>query len=149
MPTLDITTINSGIEDTLAAATGLTYSQDYDELTEGMQDTPTLQVYWAATATDVASGSAQSSFRGKVRQTRLTFHADLYAQQRAHIGEDMAALLPLIDAIQTEIEAQQVQPYFGVSGIQAIEDWSAQQLIFEYATLMYIGARFVIRVRVF
>ena len=38
--------ICNAVETTLGAATGLTYTQSYNELKEGMNDTPTLQVYW-------------------------------------------------------------------------------------------------------
>lgn len=148
--TITIEQINTAIADTLAAATGLDANavQDYDELTEGIADTPTLQVYWARTRTDPTSGSAQTTFRGVVRQTTITFHADLYAQQRSHIGEDMAALLPLIDAIQTKLEGQRTTK-FGLEAIEAIESWQGDQLIFDYGGALYVGARFIIIVRVF
>jgi hypothetical protein len=61
----------------------------------------------------------------------------------------MGALLPLIDAIQTVLEAQDTKPYFSQAGIQAIESWRGRMIIFEYADLPYIGARFIIKVRVF
>jgi hypothetical protein len=151
MGTITLTAINSAIEAALAAATGLTYSQDYNELTEGMQDIPTLQVYWfSGPKTDPTSGSAQTTFGAGVRQKSITFHADLYARQRSHIGEDMAALLPLVDAIHNVLESQQ-KPYFGLAGIKAIESWDPRQVIFEYGDqqINYVGARFVIQVRVF
>lgn len=148
MTTITIAQMNTAIETTLATATGLAYSQNYNELTEGMQDTPTLQVYWYETETDVTGGAAQRSFGGKVREKRFTFRADLFARQRSHLGEDMAALLPLVEAIHTVLEAQQAKPYFGLEGIAAIERWSAQQIIFELAGYTYLGARFTIPVRV-
>lgn len=142
--------MNTAIETTLATAAGLTFSQDFNELTEGMQDTPTLQVYWAGHRVDPTSQAAQRSFGAAVREKSFTFHADLYAQQRAHIGEDMAALLPVADAIETVLETQQTRPYFGLAEIKAIEDWEARLIIFEYGdpALKYIGSRFIIRVRV-
>lgn len=148
--TITVEQINTAIADTLADATGLDANavQDYDELSEGIIDTPTLQVYWRRTRTDVESGSAQTTFRGVVRQTSLTFHADLYAQQRSHIGEDMAALLPLIDAVQAELEEQRTTR-FGLENIEAIESWQGDQTIFDYSGTLYVGARFVIIVRVF
>ncbi len=146
--TITIVEINTAIKDELAAATGLTFTQDFDELTEGMADTPTLQVYWSATGTDPTSGTSQSSFRGVQRQTRMTFWADLYARQRSDIGEDMAALLPLIDAIQTKLEEQRTSR-FGLEGIRAIEGWTGRLLVFDYADAKYVGARFEIILRVF
>lgn len=154
MGAITITAINSAIENTLATAVGLTYSQDYDELTEGMQDMPNLQVYWfSGPDTDPTSGSARTTFKAGVRQKSITFHADLFARQRSNIGEDMSALLPLVDAIHDVLEAQQEQPYFGLEegAIKAIESWDPRQVVFEYGDqqIRYIGARFVIKVRLF
>ena len=87
---------------------------------------------------------------GVTRQTSLTFHADLFPRQRSHLDEDMGALLPLVDAIQAVLEAQRVEPYFGLAKIRAIEGWSAQQVTFEYPNdVKFLGARYIIRVRVF
>lgn len=147
---LNITEMNSGIENTLATATGLTYTQDYDKLTEGIIDTPLLQVYWQGHVVDPNSGASQQSFRGGARHTSLTFHADLYPKQRADIAEDFGVLLPLVDAIDDVLIAQRVKPYFGVAKIQAIENWTASQVTFEYPNnIKFLGARFIIRVRVF
>jgi hypothetical protein len=146
-----IVQVNSAIETTLATATGLTFTQDYDELTEGMADTPNLQVYFVEEITDPTSTSAQTTFGAGVRQVEWTFHADLYARQRSHIGEDMGALLPLVDAIRDTLEAQTGPTYFGQAGIKAIKQWTARQVVFRYGEpdLPYIGTRFIIKVRVF
>ena len=141
--------MNSAIESTLATATGLTFTQDFDELSEGINDTPLLQVYWEDTNTDPASGTSMTSFAGRVRQTSLTFFGDLYARQRSHMAEDMAALYPLIDAIQVVLEAQDTAPYFGLDGIKALESWSARRIVFEYGGSRYVGGRFIIKLRVF
>ena len=147
---ITIAQINTAIADDLETATGLGADavQDFDELSEGINDTPMLQVYWFDTTTDPTSGAAQSSFRGVVRQTSMTFRADLYARQRSHIGEDMEALLPLIDAIQIRLEAQKADR-FGLEGVKAIERWTARQVVFETAGVGYVGARFEIKLRVF
>lgn len=148
--TVNITEINDAIKDTLATATGLTYAQSYNELTEGLNDTPMLQVYWQSHLVDPDSNTAQRVFGAVTRQTSLTFHADLFPRQRSHLDEDMGALLPLVDAIQAVLEAQRVKPYFGLAKIEAIEGWSAQQVTFEYpADVKFLGARYIIRVRVF
>lgn len=147
---VNITEINDAIKDTLATATGLTFAQSYNELSEGINDTPMLQVYWQSHLVDPDSNTSQRSFRGVTRQTSLTFHADLFPRQRSHLDEDMGALLPLVDAIQAVLEAQRVEPYFGLAKIKAIEGWSAQQVTFEYpADVKFLGARYIIRVRVF
>ncbi len=152
--TVNITEINDAIKDTLATATGLTFAQSYNELTEGINNTPMLQVYWQSHLVDPDSNTAQRSFgggkEGVTRQTSLTFHADLFPRQRSHLDEDMGALLPLVDAIQAVLEAQRLKPYFGLVKIEAIEGWSAQQVTFEYPNdVKFLGARYIIRVRVF
>ena len=142
--------INDAVKDTLSAASGMTYAQSYNELTEGINDTPMLQVYWQSHRVDPDSNTAQRSFRGVTRQTSLVFYADLFPRQRSHIDEDMGALLPLVDAIDEVLEAQRVKPYFGLEGIEAIEGWEAQQVLFEYPNnIKFLGARFTIRLRVF
>lgn len=154
---VSIAEINDAVKDTLAGATGLTYAQSYNELTEGINDSPMLQVYWQSHRVDPASNTSQTTFRAVVRQTSLIFFADLYPRQRSHIDEDMGALLPLVDAIDDILEAQRVKPYFGLAGadgtgaIEAIEGWEAQQVLFENPpnVVKFLGARFTIRLRVF
>jgi hypothetical protein len=142
--------ICNAIQTTLAAATGLTFTQAPDKLTEGMHDWPLLQVYPEDGGQDDSGNADRSSFRAVVRQTLITIHADLYAKMRAHIGEDMAALFPLIDAIQNVIEQQDTKPYFGLDGIKAFS-WRWSRVIFTYGEpeAKYVGARFVFTVRVF
>ena len=61
----------------------------------------------------------------------------------------MAALYPLIDAIQDVLEDEDNKPYFGLEGIKVIESWSARRIVFEYGGSRYVGARFIIKLRVF
>lgn len=138
------------IADTLSAATGLTYIQNYDTLKDGMQDWPTLQVYWDDLIQDPTGNADRSTFQAGVRDTVVTILADLYAQQRAHLGEDMAALIPLVDAIRAEFEKQDTKDYFSQHGMQAFQ-WQARRVTFTYGdpAVSYIGARFTITVRLF
>jgi hypothetical protein len=140
----------TGIATTLSAATGLTYAQAFDDLTDGMQDTPTLQVYWEDMAQDPSTSNDRTSFRAGVRQTSITIFADLYAHQRAHMAEDMAILMPLVDAIRVELEKQDTQPLVGTSLIKSFS-WSARRVTFTYGdpNINYIAARFTLTVRVF
>ena len=145
---ITITQIAEAIESTLSAATGLTYTQAPDELTEGMQNWPLLQVYWDESTQDPSGNTDRTTFKAGVRQTVMTFFADLYVRPRSHIGEDIGALLPLIDAIQDVMEQQNTRPYFGLEGIQAFS-WSAKRVVFAYGGAEYIGARLTIEIRVF
>ena len=146
--------ICNAIETTLAPA--ITYTQSYNELKEGMPDQPTLQIYPNSGSSSPPSGNDRSSFQAKLRQTEIQIYADLYASARSEIGEDMALLLPLIEAIIGEIEKQDTKPYFGLLDAQnepAIKafSWSWQRVVFQYNDPMqlYIGARFIFLLRIF
>lgn len=149
---MSITTaqIIDAIETTLSAAPTLARSMSYDELTEGINDTPLLQVYAEAGEQDPTTNTDRTTFRAGVRQTSLTINADYYAQQRKHIGEDMAALIDGIDAMTNIFEAQDAKPYFGLDGIKAFH-WSWQRVTFDYGdpAINYVGARFTLTIRVF
>src|SRR5512139_962325 len=87
----------NAVETTLAPA--VTYTQSYNELKEGLNDWPMLQVYWDASNQDPGGNADRTTFKAVVRQTDITIFADLYGTPRRDIGEDMAALLPLVDAV--------------------------------------------------
>jgi hypothetical protein len=142
--------ITDAIESRLGVAIGLARSQSYDELTDGMTDTPTLQVYWQRDVTDPQGTTHQTAFGTGVQQVEVVFHADLFARQRSHIGDDMAVLYGMAQAVRETLEAETSSPYFGLDGIKAFR-WTAERVTFEYGdpSLPYIGARFVIIVRVF
>src|SRR3990167_4602284 len=124
--------ILDAITSTLSAATTLSRAQSYDEMTDGMNDLPTLQVYPETNEQDISG------------------NADYYAQQRRHLGEDMAALVNGMDDMANVIEQQDTKPYFGLDGIKAFH-WSWRRVTFVYGDpqLSYVGARFTITVRVF
>ena len=92
--------IVDAIESTLSAVSTLARSMSYDELTEGMNDYPTLQIYPEDGDQDPSGNTDRTTFGAGVRQTVFTIHADYYARQRSHIGEDMAALVDGIYAMQ-------------------------------------------------
>lgn len=104
--------ILDAINDTLGAAAGMARSESYDELTEGIHDLPMLQVYPESCEQDPSGAVDRTAFRGGVRQTYFMINADLYAQQRAHIGEDMAKLVAMLDTMQDVFEEQDYPPYF-------------------------------------
>ncbi|RPI52770.1 MAG: hypothetical protein EHM56_08005 [Chloroflexi bacterium] len=149
---VNLTDICDAIETTLAAATGLARSESYDELSEGMQDTPALQVYPESGSQDAATSTDRSTFRAGLQQEEAVIHADLYARQRSHIGEDMSSLVTMIDAMRAVLKAQKTGDAFGLAnkGIKACT-WSWQRVTFTYGDpgVHYIGARFTIRLRMF
>lgn len=151
MTTITLAQIMDAVEATLATAPTLARSQSFDDLSEGINDTPLLQVYpesWTQDA--VHTGTDRTTFQGKVRQTEFVVNVDYYAQQRKHIGEDMAELVAGADALIAIFEAQDKKPYFGLMGIQAFH-WIAQRVTFEYGdpAIKYVGYRVTLTVRVF
>lgn len=158
MGNITIAQISTAIALTLGEAEGIVRTQDgandgeaendTTPLSEGMNDTPTLQVYLESGLTDASNEVDRTTFRAGVRQTELVFHADVFGKQRAHIGEDIALCTTLASALWDILEQQQVKPYFGLDGIQAFR-WTMQRVVFTYATVDYAGLRFVLTVRVF
>jgi len=151
MARITLQSVNDAIESTLSAATTLARSQSYDELTEGIPDLPLLQVYPEAWGPARTGRTHAITGGGAVRNTEWVFHADYYARIRSSIGEDMAALVPGIDAIEAVLEAQQSKPYFGLAEIESF-NWEGSRVIFQYggdALQQYMGARYVITVRVY
>lgn len=142
--------ILDAVELTLSAAPTLARSMSYDELTEGINDTPLLQVYAESGTQDTTNSVDRTTFLAGVRQTELIVHCDYYAQQRKHIGEDMAALVDGIDAMFNIFEAQRSSPFFGLQGIQAFH-FSFSRVTFDYGAqnIRYVGARFTLTLRIF
>ena len=142
--------IVDAVEATLSAAGGLVRSQTFDALTEGIgsADLPLLQVYPESLEfVDPSGSSDRMTFGGAVRQEVYVIHADVYCRQRSHIGEDMAALVKMIDAITDVLEAQDCPP-FGLAGIKSWQ-WSWSRVQFEYAGAQFVGARFVLHLRIY
>lgn len=157
MTTVNLSTIVDAIAVTLGAAAGVRRTQSYDELTEGVQDMPLLQVYPQSGSTSEGRENDRITFgnsSGQEHRKRgfYTIHADLYARQRSHIGEDMGKLVPMITAIETVLEAQRGPLYFGLpdNSIQSFR-WRWERVIFVYGDneIKYYGARFYIDVWTF
>jgi hypothetical protein len=142
--------ICNAIESTLAAATTVARSESYDELTEGVQDFPMLQVYPEAGNVDAVGSTDRTTLQAGCRQTSVTIHADYYARQRSQLDEDMKALVNGIDALTNVLEQQDTKPYFGLDGIRAFR-WEWRRVTFVYGDggQPMVGARFVLTVRVF
>jgi hypothetical protein len=140
MPTLD--EVLDGIEGVLGTATGLKQHQTYDQLTEGIPETPLLQVYPHSLEPD------QLETYTKFRVEKLVVYADLYARLRSNLRDDMAKVVEMGQAmlvvIRTEDEAHS---NFGVTGVHAW-NWSMERVLFEYGdpSVKYAGLRFTFNV---
>jgi hypothetical protein len=154
--TVTVKQICNAIDDTLGQvlvdAGNLTVSQDYDELTEGMQDERVLQIYPEEQSPTSIGSETQKITLGDdpFIDEELIIHVDYYARQRSHIGEDMAQLVDGIDEIRANLKTQNCPNPFDLEGIANFQ-WSWQRVIFNYGEpeLKYIGARFRLALRTY
>lgn len=140
--------ICDSIADTLGAADSLRRTQSYDELTEGMNTTPTLQVYPQNWNMDDRSGVSQSSFRGGVKRSSNIYFADVYVRQRSDLRTDIKEQVEVADEIDEILSGQDTKPYFGNANIQQFH-WSGERVTFTYAEAQYVGIRYTIEIWVF
>lgn len=121
------------VESTLADATGLTYTQSFDELSEGVNDTPLLQVYPEEFEIDISSANAdRTTFQGGVRQTEILLHCDIYAARRSNLGQNIKKAVELTDACIVVFKQQNTKPYFGLSDIKSFHVGRGIRVIFTY-----------------
>lgn len=140
-----------GIEIVLSAALSLTFaeggrSQTYNELTEGMNQTPTLQVYPEENlGTDFTGGTDRATLSGKHSFKEYTIIADYYANQRTDIGQDMGRLVTGINQLE-DILDDQSYPLFNLNFVTSFR-WSWTRVTFDYGGADFVGARFRLTVR--
>jgi len=146
-----IAQICDAIEAVVGSVATVTRSQSYNELTEGINsaDTPLAQVYWQSLSMSPPGGTDRATFKAGVRNKQMTFHVDLHAAQRSHLGENMASMLDTFDDILDALEAQDKKPYFDLEGIKAWQLASAERVSWQYADAQYIGCRAILTVWVF
>ena len=107
---ISIGALCNAVATTLSTTTGLERTQSYDQLTEGMNTLPCLQVYperWEVSAdsgTDRLTFVDQSAGVPGVRQTELTLHLDLYVRQRSQLDEDWGAAVDLASVLQDKLD---------------------------------------------
>lgn len=151
-----IAQICDALESVLSTATGMSVSESYDELSEGIgaADLPLIQVYWQDLMMDPSGGTDRTTFQAVIRHKRMTFHVDLYAAQRAQLDENMKSLVDMTDALLDVFEVQNTKPYFALAGIKAWQLQGATRAIFEYTSgpmgaVHYLGVRFVLTIHVY
>lgn len=129
--------------------------QSYDELTSGMNTVPTIQVYPERWETDAATETDRTTFVDAltgvpgVRQCEVLIRVDVFVRQRSQIGEDLSEAVTVGNAVQNKLEEQGTcPPLFDLEGIQSMR-WTAQRVVFDYATILYAGWRFELSLRIF
>jgi hypothetical protein len=127
--------------------------QNYDELTEGMNDSGVVQIYpetQAGTSADSSTHVATLAGSGDPYiQEDITIHLDYYCKRRSELKEDMSAVVAGIDAIRSKIK-EQLCPPFGIGDCRSFQ-WSWTRVTFVYGgdEVNFAGARFVLVLRVF
>jgi hypothetical protein len=151
---VDITTLCDAITTELSAADTVERAQDHDELTEGVSDTPLLQVYpdsGDTVSTDSGTDKMTLGHRDGTaphRQERIVIIADYFASHRAHLGQDMGRLVAGIDAIRSKLKEQNNdETPFGVYGVDSFQ-WRWDRVTFEFGGANYVAARFWLTIRV-
>jgi hypothetical protein len=152
--------ICNAIAASLALTVGITRTQSYNQLTEGMNTFPTLQVYpdfWEVSAgseTDRhAFVDAAAGIPG-LRISEFTIFCDLYVRRRSQLAQDWGDAVDLASLLHDRLDTEGACPHFGLAAIRSFH-WTAQRVVFEYGRdgqgqpLLYTGFRFTLTVRVF
>lgn len=146
--------ICTAVHDEIATVAMLNVVQNYDELTEGMNDLPGAQIYPENGECDPSGDTDRTTFVSAatgvpgVRQADVMVRVDLYARQRSQLDEDWEAAVDLLDAVYDKLEEQGDCPPFGLTGIRSYHfTWA--RVVFEYATVSYTGFRFELFFRIF
>lgn len=146
------TAIDTSLGEALVTAGTLTKSLGPGQLEEGVNDPNVLQIYPELEGPVSTNSGTQKITLGDdpYIDEEITVIADYYAQQRAHIGEDMAALITGIDAIRANLKGQNCPNPFDLEGIANFQ-WSWERVVFAFGEpeLKYVGARFRLVLRTF
>ena len=142
-----IAQICDAVKNYLSTAASLKRSESYNQLTEGINDYPLMQVYWQSIDCDWQSNTERTTFQGGVKQKDLVIHADLYGRPRSHLGEDNAAVTVLANEVVDLLEATGCPP-FGLTGLKNFK-WRGERVVFDYDGVLYAGIRFYVNIRVF
>ena len=135
------------LKDTVIA-NGFHQVQNYDEISEGVNDPPICQVYWEDLSYDTL-GNTTAHTLGKTRRARqLTFHIDAFCQRRNNIDENMENTHRFADLIWDKLEEKDVCGAFGQIQIQLVGPVEVRRVVFDYATVLYPGVQVVLTVEV-
>jgi hypothetical protein len=132
-------------------------AQSYDQLTEGMQDTPALQIFPTDSLVDASTDTDRTTFKGCIKHGEYTFEVRGFARQRSQLGEDMEAVVRLWDALEEVLEDEGTDcvasigrcTFFGVPGVRSISWSGLVPQTWNYANVDYAGFLLNIKVEVF
>ena len=147
MATYSLGTLSKAVGTTLSAAACVARLEQYDDLSEGMPDRQTLQVYpdrnlGTTFDTDTHKRTLKTKHTGK----EYEILADFYVRPRSQIAEGMDEFVDACDDFEDILDVQDC-PNFGRSEIRSFR-WNWDRVIFEYASAQYVGLRIYITIRV-
>jgi len=150
--------ISRAVADTLKAVRSpwsgdVVLVQNYNEVTEGVNDWPLLRVLPHSGNTDAfAANTERLSFGAKVQATSFTVEVLGYAKPRADLMEDLAAQVALVDAVDVVLGQQKTKPQFGLQAIQAF-NWKWEKATLQIgtgeSTILYAGVTFTLELFIF
>lgn len=154
MATVTVGEICTAVHTVLETVVGVERVQNYDELTEGMNTLPTIQVYPESWEVDAATDTDRTTFTDATtgipghRQTDIVIRVDLYVRQRSQLNEDWGDAVDLASVVSDKLVEEGGCPLFAQVGIRSMH-WTCQRVVFEYATGLYTGWRFELSLRIF
>lgn len=156
--TLALSQICTAIKDTLEGAMSaslLARAYNFDELPEGINDAPSLMVYWQSTVNDALRGETDRWTFANRRVKDLAFHVDFFANPRNNLDENNATLTEAASEIIDILEMEALScaeykhcPPFGLCGLKTFL-WQGERVVFDWGGVLYFGARFIITVRTY
>jgi hypothetical protein len=142
-------TLSKAIGTTLATAAVVVAGrlEQYDELTEGMPDRGTLQVYPDQNiGTSFDSDTHKRTLATKHTLKEYVILADFYVRPRSQIADGMDEFVQAVDDFEDILDVQDC-PNFGRPEIRSFV-WNWDRVIFDYAGEQYVGLRIFITIRV-
>jgi hypothetical protein len=150
---LSVETICDAIKtefNTMIVAGDLVAIQNFDELTEGLNDENILQIYPESGGPVSGNSETQKFTLGTdpVIIEDMTIHLDYYTRQRSHLGEDMGQLVTGLDKIRAKIKEECTAcSIFGID-VKNFQ-WEWNRFVITYAEADYVGVRFILKIKIF
>ena len=124
--------------------------QSYDELTEAIQDLPTIQVYPELEQVDVNGTTDRTTLKVGTQHAQVVITIRTFARQRSHLADDMAAAVVCWDAVDVVLEdvSTDCLPFFDLTGIRAF-NWTATFTPYTYGNVTYAGVEHTLTLEVY
>jgi len=124
--------------------------QSYDELTEAIQDLPTIQVYPELEQVDVNGLTDRTTLKVGTQHAQVVITIRTFARQRSHLADDMAAAVKCWDMVDKVLEdvSTDCLPFFDLVGVRAF-NWTATFTPFQYGNVTYAGVEHTLNLEVY